>query len=400
MKKKSRRDFLKTLGLGAAGLAIPSCKSPGGGSRGKVEVPPHLRGYEALFRKDPNRASRAWFEQARFGLFMHFGLYALLGRGEWVMLRERIPLPEYEKLKSRFRADKFDADFITDLALQAGMKYVNLTAKHHEGFCLFETGRHDYHVKASPTGRDLVGELADACRRKGLGLFLYYSYAADWWHPWFYGREAGWKNARPAYPYRESRYKWRKDEDFRKYVDYVHAQLRELLTRYGPLAGIWFDPIMGYYARPDLFPMEETYALVRSLQPHILISFKQGATGTEDFAAPERSGHSLADRVKRAFPDRPESASIARRAWELNSRKKLEFCDTLQRGGWGYVKRADGKHKKPGRVEKMLARAWKRGANLLLNTGPLPDGSIHPEDVAVLREVGKRIDRIGKNLGR
>ncbi|HHI68959.1 MAG TPA: twin-arginine translocation signal domain-containing protein [Planctomycetes bacterium] len=397
MKKQSRRDFLKTLGAGAAGLALPSCKAPGGKEPGKDAIPPHLAGYEALYRRDPRAASRAWFKEAKFGLFMHFGLYSLLGRGEWVMLRERISVGEYEKLKGRFRAEAFDPDFITDLALQAGMKYVNLTAKHHEGFCLFETAAHDYHVKASPAGRDLVGELARACREKGLGLFLYYSYAADWRHPWFYARSAGWQNARPAYPFEEPRYKWRKDSDFRKYVDYVHFQLRELLTRYGPLAGIWFDPIMGYYARPDLFPVEETYGLVRSLQPHCLISFKQGATGTEDFAAPERSGRSLEGRVKKAFPGRPESAGIARKAWESNRQKKLEFCDTLQRRGWGYVKREDGRHKNPLQVEKMLARAWSQGANLLLNTGPLPDGSISPEDAVTLRAIGKRIGRTRKN---
>jgi len=399
MKKKSRREFLKALGAGAAGLAVGSCAAPrgrsgrGAGRETSGKVPPHLEDYAALYRKDPRAAARAWFREARFGLFMHYGLYALLGRGEWVMLQERIPVAEYEKLKGRFRAERFDADFITDLALQAGMKYVNLTSKHHDGFCLFETACHDYHVVASPAKRDLVGELAEACRKKGLGLFLYYSYAADWHHPWFYSRKAGWRNARPAYPFEEPRYKWRKDSDFRKYVDYVHIQLRELLTRYGPLAGIWFDPIMGYYARPDLFPVEETYDLVRSLQPHALISFKQGATGTEDFAAPERSGHSMADRVRRSFPGRPESAEIARKAWEANRKKKMEICDTFQRGGWGYVEKAEGKHKRLPQVEKMLHRAWGMGANLLLNTGPRPDGSIPPEDAAVLKALGKRIRR-------
>jgi len=375
---------LKVCFKSIASISVSACALP---QKNKKNVPPHLKGYEEIYFKDPRKASQVWFDKAKFGLFMHFGLYSLLGRHEWVMFRERIPVSEYEKLKSRFKAERFDPDFITDLALEAGMKYINITSKHHEGFCLFETKEHDYHVLKSPAKRDLIGELAMACHKKGLGLFLYYSYAADWHHPWFYSREAGWHCARPPYPYKEPRYKWKKDKDFRKYIDYVHRQLTELLTNYGPIAGIWFDPIMGYYARPDLFPIEETYNLIRSLQPHALISFKQGANGDEDFAAPERSAGSLARRVKRAFPKRPQNALIARNAWEKNKRKKIEYCNTLQPHGWGYVKRDDGKHKKVNDVVKMLKQARAKNANLLLNTGPLPDGSIHKEDVSTLSKL-------------
>ena len=268
------------------------------------------------------------------------------------------------------------------------MKYITITSKHHEGFCLFETKQHNYHAKDSPAKRDLIAELADSCRNKGLGLFLYYSYAADWWHPYFHPPQVGCKFARPAYDKPEPRYKWKNDEDFKKYVDYVHAQLRELLTNYGQIAGIWFDPMMGFYARPDLFPMEETYKLIRSLQPQALICFKQGATGTEDFAAPERSAHSLHERIKKEFP---KNAEVARKAWQANKSKHNEICDTLQPKGWGYIKEDDGRHKSPQSVMEMLANAAKQNSNLLLNTGPLPDGSIHPEDVKTLREVGRRI---------
>lgn len=386
----SRRRFLGIAGSALAGIA--SSPSSHGMSRqhGSESIPPHLTSYSETFTNNPRLASRQWFDSARYGLFMHYGLYSLLGRHEWVQLRETIPLAEYTLLKDRFTAAGFDPAFITDMALDAGMTYITITAKHHEGFCLFETAEHDYHAAASPAKRNLIGELADACHKTGLGLFLYYSYAADWWHPYFYSRDAGWQSARPAYKEEPKRYKWRRDEDFRKYVDYVHAQLRELLTGYGPLAGIWFDPIMGYYARPDLFPIDETYQLVRSLQPHALISFKQGATGDEDFAAPERSGHSLYDRVKK---DYPANAEIARQAWESNKDKKIEICDTLQPHGWGYIAADDGKHKSPDDVMKMLSSAAAINANLLLNTGPLPDGSIHPEDVATLREAGKRLRR-------
>ncbi len=353
-----------------------------------VTVPSYLANYADLYRRDPHAAALAWFADASFGLFMHYGLYSLLGRHEWVMYREAIPLPEYEQLQAQFTAAAFDAGAITDLALEAGMRYVNITSRHHDSFCLFDSAVSDYTSVHSPAGRDLIAELAAACREKGLGLFLYYSYALDWRHPYFYPRDV-FEMARPNYKHIEPRYRWAKDEDFRHYIDFVHTQIRELLTQYGPLAGIWFDPIMGYYARPDLFPIEETYAMIRELQPQALIAFKQGATGTEDFASPEREGVSLAERVRQRIG--PEAALVAQRAWDANQNKHNEICDTLQPGAWGYNKDDDGNHKGPDEVLRMLANAQEQGSNLLLNTGPLPDGAIPPEDIATLREVGRRL---------
>lgn len=351
-------------------------------------VPPYLQDHAALYATDPRAAALAWFAEARFGLFMHYGLYSLLGRHEWVMYREVIPLDEYEKLKEQFTAAAFSADAITDLALEAGMRYINLTTRHHDSFCLFESAASDYTSVESPARRDLVGELATACQEKGLGLFLYYSYAADWRHPNFYSRDV-FEIGRPDYPEPEPRYVWRKDEDFLPYIDFVHTQVRELLTHYGPVAGIWFDPIMGYYARPDLFPIAETYAMIRELQPQALIAFKQGATGDEDFASPERHGHSLADRVRERIGE--AQAQVAQRAWERNQHQHNEICDTLQPSAWGYMQADDGNHKGPDEVMAMLADAEAHRCNLLLNTGPLPEGSIHPEDVTTLREVGRRL---------
>jgi alpha-L-fucosidase len=391
----SRRDWIKVSSAVLAASTLPQVARGSGpaatASGAQVgPVPGYLKDYAAQYAEDPRAAARSWFAEARYGLFMHYGLYSQLARGEWVMLREKIPVPEYMKLKDTFNPVKFNADAITDLALEAGMKYVNITSRHHDGFSLFETAQNDYHVKASPARRDLIAELAEQCQKKDLGLFLYYSYAADWWHPWFYSRAAGWNNARPAYATRPAQYQWRKDEDFRKYIDFVHAQLRELLTNYGPLAGIWFDPIMGYYARPDLFPIEETYTLVRSLQPQVLISFKQGANGTEDFAAPERSGRSLVDRVRKVAP---QWAAVAENAWESNKNKHNEICDTLQPHVWGYKKADADKLHKPDEVMAMLRSAWAANCNLLLNTGPLPDGSINPPEAQTLRTVGKRLQR-------
>jgi len=352
----------------------------------KPVVPSYLSDYRQLYAQNPRQAALAWFQEARFGLFMHYGLYSLLGRHEWVMFREAIPVAEYEKLKDQFTAERFDADYITDMALDAGMRYVNITTRHHDSFCLFESSVSDYTSVQSPAGRDLVGELAEQCQQKGLGLFLYYSYALDWRHPYFYPREYN-PIARPDYAAPEPRYKWRKDEDSQHYIDFVHAQIRELLTQYGPIAGIWFDPIMGYYARPDLFPIAETYALIRSLQPQALISFKQGANGDEDFAAPERTGHSLVERVLDQHG--PASAAVAEAAWAKNKDRHNEICDTLQPGAWGYQAADDGQHHTPEEVIEMLESAASQRCNLLLNTGPLPDGSIHPQDAQTLREVGK-----------
>jgi alpha-L-fucosidase len=316
-------------------------------------------------------------------MFIHYGLYSQLGRGEWVQLKDTVPLNEYAKLKDKFTASGFDADFIVNLAGKAGMNYITITTKHHDGFCLFRTEETDFNSMDSPAERDLIGELARACEKEGMGLFLYYSYAADWKHPYFYSREAGWQNARPAYAEKPAEYRYEKPEDFRKYVDYVHAQLRELLTQYPSVAGIWFDPIMGFYANPDVFPIEETYALVRELSPHALISFKQGANGDEDFMAPERGGGA---RVGEQYP-------IARKVYEMNKNKPKEVCNTLQPhlpgagANWGYNRAMDGHHLQVEDVQRLLDESNAGNYNLLLNIGPLPDGSVHPEDVETLSKL-------------
>ena len=359
-------------------------------------VPSYLKGYEGLYAKDPRQAALAWFADARYGLFMHYGLYSVLGRGEWVMFREAIPVAEYETLVRQFTAERFDADFITDLALESEMRYITVTSRHHDSFCLFDSQASEYNSVQSAAQRDLIAELADQCQRKGLGLFLYYSYALDWRHPYFYPRQFS-QIARPDYGHPEPRYLWERDEDFAGYIEFVHTQVRELLTQYGPLAGIWFDPIMAYYARSDLFPIDETYAMIRELQPQTLIAFKQGANGDEDFASPERHGHSLADRVRELHG--PGAAEVARRAWEMNEHRHNEICDTLQPRAWGYQEADDSQHHTPDSVLEMLGSALRRNCNLLLNTGPLPDGSIHPVDVGTLHEVGRRIRQDGWPTG-
>ena len=169
------------------------------------------------------------------------------------------------------------------------------------------------------------------------------------------------------------------------YIDFAHAQIRELLLQYPTIAGIWFDPIMGYYANPDVFPIDKSYALIRELSPHALISFKQGANGDEDFVAPERGG---AKRVG-------ETYEVAKIAYEKNRDKPKEVCNTMQahlpgiHGGstWGYNKSIDGHHLTVEQVKELLERAQLENYNLLLNIGPLPDGSVHPEDIETLSKL-------------
>lgn len=342
------------------------------------EIPSYLGEHEASFKENPRQANLQWFQKAKYGMFIHYGLYSQLEKGEWVQLRDTIPVAEYAKLKDTFTADQFDANMITNLAIEAGMKYITITSKHHDGFCLFETKATDFNVMNSPCGRDLIGELYQACEVKGLGLFLYYSYGADWKHPYFYPREAGWANARPAYKEPQPEYKFEKEADFQIYVDFVHAQVTELFTQYPHIAGIWFDPIMGFYSRPDLFPVDSTYALVRSLSPHALISFKQGANGEEDFIAPERGGGA---KVGQQF-------EVARKVYELNKNKPKEICNTLQPHAWGYNKQHDGNHKTANEVLQMLEDAAAINANLLLNVGPKGDGSFPEEDIRALEQAG------------
>ncbi len=351
------------------------------------QVPAYLNDYKKEYVKNPREVNLHWFNDAKFGMFIHYGLYSQLGKGEWVQLHDTIPLNEYAKLKNQFTASGFDAGFIAWLAKEAGMAYITITTKHHDGFCLFKTNETDFNSINSPAKRDLIGELARACEKEGLGLFLYYSYAADWKHPFFYPREAGWVNARPAYKIKPTEYRYENPEDFRKYINYVHTQLKELLTQYPSIAGIWFDPIAGFYTNPDIFPIEETYALIRKLSPHALISFKQGANGDEDFTAPEREGSA---RLGRKY-------QVARKVYELNKNKPKEVCNTMQphlsnfKGGatWGYNKGIDGHHLKVEAVKKLLNEAKSNNYNLLLNIGLLPDGSVHPEDIATLSNLRK-----------
>ena len=361
----NRRSFLTTLGSATAGLAF----ARGAHGAPAAAVPSYLRSQAALYAKDPRAAALAWFREARFGMFIHYGLYSLEGRHEWLQQREKIPVAEYAKLKDRFTAAKFDADAITDLALAAQMRYINLTTRHHDCFCLFRTKQTEFQSLNSPAKRDLVGELAAACAKKGLGLCLYYSHGRDWRHPHAPNNDQWGGSARPQYATPEPTYATGAAHSLQKYLDFMTAQITELLTQYGPIAAIWLDGIAVPASRKERLAewrLPELYAHIHSLQPQVLVSYKQGIIGKEDFLAPERT-----------FSEKPD--------------RPLELCDTLQPHGWGYTKADDGQHKTPDQVMTMLGKAAGLPANLLLNTGPMPDGSIHPEDVTTLTEVGRRL---------
>jgi alpha-L-fucosidase len=333
-----------------------------------ADCPAYLQDYARSYADDPRAAARQWFADARYGLFLHYGLYSLLGRHEWVQLRETIPVAEYAKLMDDFTAENFDAEAIADFAVRCEMRYVNITTRHHECFCLFDTKQTPFNSVNAPCGRDLVAELAVACEKRGLGLCLYYSHGRDWKHPHAPNNDKWGGYARPDYDPPEPSYAYGDDHDLQAYLDFMTAQITELLTNYGPIASIWLDgiavPASGDYAQ---FRCQDLYDHIHALQPQVLVSYKQGLLGTEDYFAPER------------------------RAVEERSGRLMEICTTMCPKSWGYTRADAGQHKSAGDVWETLRQARASGCNLLLNTGPLPDGALDPEDVPVLLEVGERI---------
>jgi len=341
-------------------------------------MPTYLTDYEEIYREDPRKANLEWFKNAQYGLFIHYGLYSLLGRHEWVQFREKIPVAEYSKLKDQFTAERFDADKIARFAVDCGMKYINITTRHHDSFCLWDTAETDFNSVNSPAGRDLVKELADACNKYGLGLFLYYSHGRDWKHPHAPNNDMWGNTARPHYDQTEPSYKYGDKHDLNKYLGFMKKQVAELLTQYRIVAGIWLDgiatPMSGEYTK---FKCQELYDYIHSLQAHVILSYKQGLLGTEDFFAPEHQ-------IPGQDDDKKQQGKIS------EVKKIIEICTTMidEPRSWGYYKNA--RHKNVDEVIAKLKEANTAGANLLLNTGPLPNGSIDPEDERVLREVAKR----------
>lgn len=318
-----------------------------------------------------NLKAREWFQDARFGMFIHWGVYSVLGDGEWVMNQKKIPITEYERLAGRFNPTEYNPAEWVSLARRAGMRYITITSKHHDGFAMWGTKQNKWNiVDATPYGKDALKPLAEECRRQGLKLFFYHS-QLDWHHPDYFPRGRTGQTAGRA-----------DSGDFNKYLDFMDAQLTELLTNYGDIAGIWFD---GMWDRPDAdWRLERTYSLIHKLQPAALIGsnhHKKPFDG-EDFQMFEKD---LPGQNQAGFSEGSEIGTLP-----------LETCDTIS-GAWGY-NAADRKYKSPRALIHYLVRAAGFGANFLLNVGPMPTGRIQPEFVTRLEEVGNWTAKNGESI--
>ena len=327
-----------------------------------------------------NMAARQWFQDAKFGIFLHWGLYSELGGAgkmgiaEWIMNEEQIPARHYERLAKFFNPTAFNADAWVSTFKSAGAKYVVITSKHHEGFAMFASKVSPYNiVAATPFKRDPLAELAAACRKQGIKLFFYYS-QLDWHHPDYFPRgTTGHGSERPA------------AGDWDRYIDYQNGQLRELLTQYGPIGGIWFD---GWWdqkdtAMRDRWRLGETYRLIHSLQPAALIGNNHHQTPFpgEDFQMFER--------------DLPGENSMGFNSATVSS-LPLEMAETMN-GSWGF-NLIDDQYKSTRTLVRSLVAAAGRNANFLLNTGPLPNGELQPENAQTLGEMGQWLRQYGESV--
>lgn len=364
-----------------------------GQDRAWREIPYHLKGYETLYMESPKKAALQWFADARFGLFIHWGPATLYKSGEWVMYNHKIPVKEYENKVLEFRGEAFNAKDYVNLALNAGMKYITFVIKHHDGFALWNSKATNYDSMDYPAHRDFLKELSDECEKAGLGLFIYYSIGIDWHHPYFMSKDL-YLPARPDYSEPQPEYKYSEPSDFVHYMNFVKTQIMELCCNYGTVAGFWFDTIGGVYQHPNMFNIQEIYDLIHSMQPHALVVFKTGANGNEDFITGERNMGSLAPLFKSAgLPKSVQDAADA--AWLKNMNKPAELNIPIQTMGWGYVENPKQRQKNEKEVWDLLEYCAKINANLLLNIGPRPDGSILDENIKVLNKIGHRIKNEG-----
>jgi len=319
-----------------------------------------------------NLSARQQFQDDKFGLFIHWGVYSVLGDGEWVLHDRKLQLHDYERLPNFFDPEKFDAKAWVSLAKAAGMKYITITSRHHDGFSMFDTKLSDWNiVQRTPYKKDPLKMLADEAHRQGIKLFFYYS-QLDWHNPDYYPRgRTAWDNGRPD------------NGDFNAYIDnYMNGQLTELLSNYGPIGGIWFD---GMWDKPDAdWHLSKTYALIHQLQPAALIipNHHQAPKPGEDVQTFER--------------DLPGRNTAGFNTTFVTDQLPLESCNTLN-GSWGFDI-GDDKYKSVEEIEEMLVRAAGNNSNLLLNIGPLPNGEIQQEFATRLRAVGEWLTKYGVSI--
>lgn len=285
------------------------------------------------------------FFERRFGMFIHWGLYAIPAWHEQILWRKKTVRKEYEKLANIFNPAKFNPDAWLDLAEEAGMQYICFTTKHHDGFCMWDTKFTDYNVMNTPYGKDILGMLSEACSRRGFPLSVYYS-CPDWHHPNYPNKGRHHEMFGPRNG---------DNPDIEKYYEYVKNQVYELCTRYGKLYQFFWDVNVAEYENPSLNEM------IRSLQPGILINDR--GPGKGDYNTPERHV--------------PTGMRFS---------KPVEACQALGRESWGYKEDEDYYAEKF--IMQSMDRIMAMGGNYLLNVGPKADGTIAPENIAALRKIG------------
>lgn len=294
----------------------------------------------------------ARFEKFGFGMFIHWGLYAQLGRGEWVMNREQIPAAEYARLKDTFTARDFDGRVIARVARDAGMRYITLTTRHHDGFSLYDTrGLTDFDAPHSAAGRDLIADFVEGCRAEGIVPFFYHT-TLDW--------------------------RWQSntcDEvKFNEYLDFLHASVEVLCTQYGPIGGLWFD---GDWSRRQAdWKHDRLYGMIRARQPEAMIINNTGIGDEGRVSHPMVDSVTFEQSMPKALDRRGHAKYIAG-----------EMCQTMN-CHWG-LGAADFSFKSPAQVIENLAGCRKVGANYLLNVGPTAEGAIPEYECAALRLAGR-----------
>lgn len=307
-----------------------------------------------------NLAARQWYQDARFGMFIHWGISSVLQDGEWVMNNRGITAAEYETLAPQFNPAAFDARAWVSAAKNAGMKYITLITKHHDGIALWDSRASDWTIpRRTPFARDIVKALADECARQDIKLFFYYS-QLDWHHPEYYPRgETGKTAGRPdagSWP---------------RYLAYMDEQLTELLTNYGPVGGIWFD---GMWDKPDAdWQLDRTYALIHRLQPAALI-------------IPNHHGAPRPGEDVQTFERDLPGANTAGFNTTTIGALPLETSETTNES-WRF-RLNDRKWKGAGMLIREMAEAAGRNANFLLNVGPRPDGTIPDSALTRLGALG------------
>ena len=307
----------------------------------------------------PDSERTRWFREAKFGIFVHWGPYSVIGRHEWARHKLQIPQAEYDKFARQFNPVKFNAAEWTGLFSRAGARYVVITSKHHDGFSIYRSRVSDYDMEITPYPGDPLKQLADAAQRSGLRLGFYHS-IMDWKHP-DYRPLRSWEHPKT----------YNEGGDLPRYLDYMKSQLRELLTNYGEVSMIWFDGEWEH--KPEEINADGIYDFIRNLQPNTLINdrlYNRRPGNKADFGTPEQF-------VPATGVAGPDGKPVL---WES--------CVTINTDSWGYNK-YETDFKTDRDLIRMLIEVVSKGGNLLLNVGPRPDGTIQPEFVERLESIGR-----------